>query len=448
MKVIIAGAGNVGTYLVEMMVKFEHDVTVIDSDKEKLNDISSHYEITQICGTMTSYDVLKNAKIDECDLFIAVSNSQDSNILACIIAKKFGVKKTIARIDNEEYLEDQNTQMLQKLGIDYLIYPEIILRDEILNYLRFPTMLKNMPIEGGKLFLFSFKVKEDYPFVNKSLVELQKEFPKLSARVVSIFRNGETIIPRGNDKILEEDVLYIITDKTGIELVESSLHMKDKEAKNIMILGGSRIGIKLAQVLQKHCNVKLFEKDKQKSLEIAAFLEETLVLHSEARTADFLLEEGIQNTDVFIAVTGNSELNLISCMLAKKLGVKKTFAEVENTDYLDLISNLDVDYVFNKKYIAASKIFSYAIDPNVINLHFFTDIDANFFEVIVEENAPITKKKIKDINLPHDIIIGGLIRKDYCEIVTGETQILTGDKVVIVTKSDDFDSIISYFKSV
>lgn len=446
MKILIAGAGNVGSFLIKMFTEYDHDVTLIDNDIEKLQEVAAHYDIQTIHGTMTSIQVLEQAEVDEVDMFIAVSNYQENNILGCIIAKNRGVSLTIARVENEEYTEPENNTMLKNLGVDHLIYPEILVKDEILNYLQFPSIIKSIPIASGHLFLFSLRAADNKWLSNKQLREIIKDFPHLNARIIAILRKDKTIIPKGNDFILPEDIIYVITDKEGIGKVQEELGLSAEKVKKVMILGGSKVGVKLAKALEKNCYVKIFEKEKEKSYEIANELQDTLVIHSEARDADFLLDEGIDDTDAFIAVTGNSELNLLSCMLAKRLGVKRTFAEVENTDYLDLVQKLDVDYVINKKFTAASKIFAHTVDAKVLNMYFFADIDAQVIELIVDENALITQGKIKDLDFPKSAIIGGLMRKEYTEIVTGESQILTGDKVVIFCQTQDIERIVKWFK--
>lgn len=446
MKILIAGAGNVGSFLIKMFTEYDHDVTLIDNDIEKLQEVASHYDIQTFHGTMTSIQVLEQAEVDHVDMFIAVSNYQESNILGCIIAKNRGVAHTIARVENEEYIAPENNNMLKNLGVDNLIYPEILVKDEILNYLQYPSIIKSIPIASGRLFLFSLRASDNKWLSNKQLREIIKDFPHLNARIIAILRKDKTIIPKGNDYILPEDIIYVITDFEGISKVQQELGLSAEKVKKVMILGGSKVGVKLAKALEKNCYVKIFEKEREKSYEIANELQDTLVIHSEARDADFLLDEGIEDTDAFIAVTGNSELNLLSCMLAKKLGVKRTFAEVENTDYLELIQKLDVDYVINKKFTAASKIFAHTVDAKVLNMHFFADIDAQVIELVVDENALITQAKIKNLDFPKSAIIGGLMRKEYTEIVTGETQILTGDKVVVFCQTQDIEKIVKWFK--
>ncbi|MBN2662521.1 MAG: Trk system potassium transporter TrkA [Bacteroidales bacterium] len=446
MRIIIAGAGSVGTHLVKMFTESNHDVVVIDNDKERLQEISAHFDAMTIHGTATSMSVLAEAEASKAKLFVAVSNYQETNILSCIIAKKIGAKQTIARVDNREYISAENEEMIRNLGVDSLVYPEIIVSDEIAQQLRYPGILKSVNFASGKIFLFSIRINERSELALKSLVDIDKAYPDIQARIVAIHRGPDTIIPRGADVVLPEDVLYIITDKIGKDFIQQRMGVSSFEVKNVMILGGSRIGVKLAKNLEKNCYVKLFEKSREKSFLIADELKDTLVIHSEARSADFLLDEGIGRTDAFIAVTGNSEINMLSCMLAKKLGVKKTYAEVENTDYLELIHKTDIDYVVNKKLIAASKIFTHSVDAEVLSMKFIADIEAQVFEFVVHEKSKITKKQLKDLDFPQHAIIGGIVRDNEPQIAVGATVLKTNDRVVVFCLPQVASKVAKWFK--
>lgn len=446
MRIVIAGAGNVGTHLVKMFTDSNHDVVIIDSDKEKLHEISTHYDVMTIFGSASSKTVLKEAEAHKSKLFVAVSNSQETNILSAIIAKKIGAKRTVARIDNSEYLQEDNELMLRNLGVDSLVYPEILASEEVVNLLKQPGILKTIGFSSGKLHLFSIRIDANSEFIYKSLVEVNEMFPNIVARIVAIQREHDTIIPRGKDVILPEDVLYIMTNKNGQKEISKIMGVDGYEIKNVMILGGSRIGIKVAKRLENCCYVKLFEKSRDKSFSIADLLKDTLVIHSEARTADFLLDEGISRTDAFIAVTGNSEINMLSCMLAKKLGVKKTFAEIENTDYFDLAQRSDIDYVINKKLIAASNIFGHVIDAEVLSVQYFTDTKAQTLEFVVHKNSKVTRKPLKELEFLHEAIIGGAVRDNKPFIPIGTTQLQENDKVVVFCLPGFSSKVAKWFK--
>ena len=446
MKVVVAGIGEVGMYLAKMLNRRDHDIIVIDEDKDKLDELSATLDVMVIPGSASSIEILQKADIANADLFIAVTKTQEVNIISSILAKKLGAKKTIARIDNNEYIDPDQRQIITDLGIDSLVYPEILASDEIVKIIRHPGMRKTIEFASGKLILFSYKVPRNSEIIGKSLIQLTKDNPELKARVVAISRVGRTIIPRGNNVIQAGDILYIITAKEDLDMVYGILGIKDIKINNVMILGGSRVGLKTAKALEKTCYVKLFEKDRDKSLRLAELLENTMVINAEARNAEFLLDEGIDRVDAFISVTGNSEINILSSLLAKRLGVKLAIAEVENNDYLDLAMNMDVDFIINKKLIAASHIFAYTMSANVTSVQGFSETDAEVLEFIVPKGAKITKKPLKDINFPTGAIVGGGQRGDEVYIALGSTQIQPGDRVVVFALPDVIDNVAKFFK--
>ena len=446
MRIVIVGAGDVGTHLVKMFTESNHDVVIIDKNKEKLQEISSHYDVMTIFGTASSKELLEKAEVRKAKLFIAVSNSQEVNVLSAIIAKKIGVKQTVARIDNSEYLSKENKEMLKNLGVDSLVYPEILASQEIVNQLKNPGILKTITFASGRLFLFTIRVTKNSDLVYNTLEEVNMLFPHIVARMVAIQRQLDTIIPRGQDVILPEDVMYIITDEAGKKEISNIVKVDQLPIKNIMILGGSRIGIKVAKEVEKDYYVKLFEKSREKSFEIADILKDTLVIQSEARSSEFLKDEGIDRTDAFIAVTGNSEVNILLCMLAKKLGVRKTFAEIENIDYFGLTHNTDINYILNKKLIAASNIFAYVIDAEVLSVKYFTDTKAQTLEFVVHKNSKIAKKPLMELDFPQQAIIGGVVRGKESFIAVGNSHLQTDDKVVVFCLPGISDKVAKWFK--
>ncbi len=446
MKVVIAGVGQVGWYLAKMLNTKDHDVIVIDEDRDKLMELSSTLDLMVVHGSATSIEILNEADIANADLFIAVTQSQEVNIISSILAKKLGANKTIARIDNNEYVQPEYQKIITQMGIDSLVYPEILASEEIVNIIKNPGILKSIEFASGRLVLFSYKVKKDSKIIGKTLIELTKEHSDLKARVVAINRRSKTIIPRGEDTIHAGDIIYVLTDKKSLDRVYEVLNIKKFQVTNIMILGGSRIGINTAKALEKCCYVKLFEKDREKSLQIADMLKNTLVINAEARDAEFLIDEGIERVDAFIAVTGNSEINILSSLLAKRLGVKMAIAEVENTDYLELAKSMDLDYIINKKLVAASHIFTFTIGTKVESVQGFTETEAEVLEFVVKEGAKITGKPLKQLDFPKGAIIGGGERNGDVFIAVGDTVIQPGDRVVVFALPDVIDKVVKFFK--
>ncbi len=446
MRIVIAGVGEVGMYLAEMLNKSNHDIIIIDPVKEKLNEVSNYFDLMTVHGSATSLETLQEAEVSNADLFIAVTRTQESNIISSILAKKLGTKRTIARIDNNEYVKSEHREIITELGIDSLVYPEILASDQIVKIIKNPGILKSIDFAEGKLTLMSIRVRKNLSIVGKSLIEITREYSDFNARVVAISRGKETIIPRGKDIIKDHDIIFLVVEARDRDKVKRIFKEKDFDIKNIMILGGSRIGIKTAQALENDYYVKLFEKDRDKAVYLADILHNTLVIQAEARTADFLVDEGIERVDAFISVTGNSEINILTSLLAKQLGVRLTIAEVENNDYLQLARKMDIDYLINKKLIAASHIFTHTIASNVIAVQTFTETQAEVLEFVVGPKAKITRKPLKEINFPPGAIIGGGVRNGQAFIAVGDTIIQPGDKVVVFALPEVIEKVAKFFK--
>lgn len=431
MKIIVAGAGEVGTHLAKMLSSEFHDITVIDPDAESLKSIDSNLDLLTITGSATSFEILKEAKVKKAALFIAVAHSEETNITAAIIAKKLGAKKTIARVDNNEYIEPENISHFTRLGIDYLIYPERIAAREVVDLLGQGEIFESVDFSGGKLSLYVLKLDEKAPVINQTLIDVIKNNRQIEFRAVAIARNGKTIIPRGNDYFQVNDLVYVVTNKSGIRDVLKYSGKKKIEIKNIMILGGSRIGKRVAKSLENRFNIKLIEIDKNKSTQLADHLSNSLVINGDGRDIDLLNQEGLSNMDTFIAVTGNSETNILSCLLAKKMGVKKTIAEIENIDYIDLGESMGIDTIINKKLVTASRIFKFTMSAEVETMKCLTGSDADVLEFVAREDSKITKESLRNIDFPKDAIVGGIIRGNKSFIATGDTIIEADDRVVV-----------------
>ncbi len=431
MKIIIAGAGAVGSHLAKMLSNENHDITVIDTDTERLKSVGSSIDILSLEGSATSLGILREAKIKKADLFIAVTNHESSNITAAILGKQLGARKTIARIDNQEYLHPNNREMFISQGIDYMIYPEMIAAREVVGLLSQTGMSDIVDFSGGKLHLYAFKLEENAPIIEKSLNEISKPDELLQFRAVAVSRNGETIIPRGNDTFQTGDLVYILTNKGGVDNLLRYTGKTNFEVRNIMIMGGSRIGIRAARDLGDQHYVKLIEINREKSYSISNMLDNTLVINGDGGNVDLLTQEGLSKMDAFIAVTGNSETNILSCLLAKRMGVKKTIAEVENMDYIPLAETIGVDTIINKKLITASRIFRFTMSTEVTSIKCLTGTEAEVLEFVAKQNSLITQKKLKEIEFPEDAIVGGVVRGNSSFIAQGDSELKPNDKVVV-----------------
>ncbi len=445
MRIVIAGAGEVGTHLAKMLSNEHHDILIIDPEESRLKPIDSSLDVMTYQGSATSVKLLKDALGKKTDLFIAVAHLEDTNITSAILAKRLGAVKTIARIDNRDYLEHGTKEFFKSMGIDSLIYPELIAAKEVIGLLHETGTTEFMEFSGGMLSLYVQKLDSNAPVVNRKLKDVAIDLKNISFRAVAIKRNEETIIPRGEEKFREGDLVFVVSTREGIKDMMKFSGKENFVAKRIMILGGSRIGRRVAQSLQKECFIKLIDYDADKCEMLADELENTLVIHGDGRDANLLIQEGIARKDVFVALTGNSETNILACLLANQQGVKKTIAEVENMEYIHLAENSGIDTIINKKLSAASRIFRHTTNPNVTQVKCMTGTDAEVLEYRVPEGSKIVKGKIRDIHFPKGAIVGGGTRDGRPFIATGDTEIKANDKVVVFTLPHAFEKMSKFF---
>ncbi|MDR1756022.1 MAG: Trk system potassium transporter TrkA [Culturomica sp.] len=444
MKIVIAGAGSVGTHLATMLSKQEHQIVLLDSDPEKIKSIESQVEILSVLGSCTSIGALKDAGVGRCDLYIAVNPQEDQNINSAILAKKLGAKRTIARINNSEYLEQENTEFLQSIGIDVLIYPERLAAEEIVGALKWIGSRQLHEFSDGRLQLVGIKLWDTAKILNMTLAEIGKAHGSKPFWIVAIKRSNKTIIPRGEDRLQYGDLIFVITQNTCVPDVFYLCGKEEFEIRNIVIVGASRIGVKAASLLEKKYRVSLIEKDQEKCFQIADKLRSTLIINGDGRDMNLLREEGIK-ADAFISVTDSSETNILSCLMAKKMGAKKSIAEVENLDYLDLAENIGIGTLINIKQIAAAYIYRYTMHVDVKHVKFLTFSEAEVFELEAEAGSKITQSPIKSVHFPYNATIGGVTRGEETLIAKGDTQILPGDKVIVFSLPGAVPKVLKLF---
>ena len=443
MKIIIAGAGEVGTHLAKLLARENFDILLLDEDASKLKDLEASFDLLTSIGSPTSIKDLKEVSIEKADLFIAVTPSESVNMTACMLATNLGAKRTLARIDNYEYLQPVNKEFFKKLGVDYLIYPEMLAAKEIVESLSTSWLRQNLNFCDNALILLGIKVRANAVIVNKKFSTGYFDHGKY--RVVSIKRNNKTIIPAGSDQILENDIVYFITTPENLNFVREQAGKEDFPIRNIMVMGGSRIAQKTIQYLPSNMRVKVLERNKEKSYVLAEKLENSMILNCDGRNIEILKEEGIEEMDAFVAVTANSEANILACLAAKRLGVKKTVAEVENNDYIMLAESMDIGTVINKKMIAASYIYQLTLDADVLNVRSLSSADAEVVEFIAKPGSKITRSKIKDLRLPDQVNIGGFVRNGVGSIVYGDTLIMPNDHVIVFCVSSAIRKMESFF---
>lgn len=434
MKIIIAGAGEVGYHLAKLLSYESQDITLIDCNKDNLAYADSHLDIRVIKGDATSVNVLKDARVASADLVITVTSSETTNITICVLAKQLGCRRTIARISNTEFIDNQEELRFKDLGIDELISPEKLAAAEIKLLLDQSAFHDSYEFEDGALTMVGTTLQRTAPFIGKSVKEAANIFPELHFVPIAIQRFGTqyTLIPRGDTLFKEGDQVYFITSKGGVEELYKLIGKTKEEIKNVMILGGSNIGIKTSNDLcENRFNVKLIEKDKSKAFELADDLPNALVIHGDGRNVELLEEESIYDMDAFIAVTGNSETNIMSCLVAKSKNIRKTIALVENMDYFQLSQSIGIDTLINKKLLAANNIFRHIRKGEVVDMTRLNNMNAELLEFIVKATSRVCGKKVKDLDFPRSAIIGGVIRNGEGLIALGDFKIEEGDRVVV-----------------
>ena len=434
MRIIIAGAGEVGFHLAKLLSFESQNITLIDIDRASLAYADTHLDIKVLKGNATSISLLKEAKVQSADLVIGVTSSETTNITLCILAKQLGCKRTIARISNTEFINNKEEIRFEALGIDELISPEKLAAEEIQLLIDQSAFNDSYEFEDGALTMVGTTLQFTAPFIGKSIKETAQIFPELHFMPIALQRAGTqfTVIPRGDTIFKKGDQAYFITTKDGVEELYKLTGRSKEEIKNVMILGGSKIGFKTARDLcSNKFNVKLIEKDRDKAIDLAEELPNALIINGDGRNVELLEEEDITEMDAFIAVTGNSETNIMSCLVAKSRNIKKTIALVENMDYFQLSQSIGIDTLINKKLLAANNIFRHIRRGEVVALTRLNNLNAEILEFIVKPSSAVTRKIIRDIDFPKAATIGGVIRNGEGLIALGDFEIKAGDRVVV-----------------
>ena len=444
MRIIIAGAGAVGRHLAKLLSREDMDISLIDERQDRLGDLDANYDLLTKVGSPTSIHNLKNIGVKDADLFIAVMPSESDNITACLLANQLGAKKTLARIDNYEYLLPENKHIFEEMGLNHLIYPELLAAHEITSSLKTNWMRYHLSLCEGALELCVVKVREGAEVIGKQF--MSGFFNHGYYRVVAIKRGQETIIPGGQDEIKADDMVYAVCTRDDMKVLREQLGKQKKEIKNVIFFGGSKIAQKAVQNLPDDLNVKILEADREHCYHLSEKISNALIINADGSDMAVLKDEGIEDADAFVAVTDSSEANIFACMAAKRFGVKKTIAEIENIDYISMAEGLEIGTVLNKKTIAASYIYQMLLDASVLNVRNLTSADAEIVEFMAEEGSRITKAKIRDMHLPADTNIGAIVRAGEGILVNGDTQILQGDQVVVFCKNQAIRQLERFFK--
>ena len=446
MKIIIVGAYAIGTHLAKLLSRNNQEITLIDENEENLEKLRGDFDLLTIHASPTCIRTLKEARVSSTDLFIGVTPNEYQNITACSLAHAFGAKKTVARIDNCEYLRPENEEVFKQMGISSLIYPEELAAKDIANGLKMSWVRQRWDVHNGVLVMLGIKLRESCEILNQPLKDLCG--PDDPYHVVAIKRDHDTIIPGGNDELKLYDLAYFMTTRNYIPYVRKIVGKEHYvDVKNVMIMGGGNTTVRAIQNIPDYMEVKIIEKDEHRCEQLNEILDDsrTLVINADGRDVSLLVDEGIRNTQAFVAMTGNAETNILACLTAKRMGVRKTVAMVDNIDYIDMAESFDIGTIINKKAIAASHIYQMMLDAKVHNVRFLTATNADVAEFIPVPGSKVTRKPVKDLGLPAGMTIGGLVRNGEGHLVSGNTQIEAGDTVMVFCNNLGMTKIEKFF---
>ena len=445
MKIIISGAYTIGSYLARLLSRNEQDIVLMDECSENLEKISNEADLLTMEGSATSIKNLKEAGAEDADLFIAVTPDESKNIAACVLAHQLGAKKTVARVDNPEYVEPSNQELFHQMGVSSIIYPELLAAKDIINGLKMSWVRQRWDVHDGALVMLGIKLRESCEILDRPLKEISG--PDDPYHVVAIKHNDETIIPGGNDTLQLYDLAYFMTTKQYIPYVRKIVGKEHYvDVQNVIFMGGGKTAARAVRMLPEYMHAKIIEQDPTRCEELNNILDEdTLVINGDGRDIGLLQEEGIRNTQAFVSLTSNAETNILACLTAKRMGVRKTVAAVENFDYVGTAESLDIGTIINKKAVAASHIYQMMLDANVENIRFLMSVNADVAEFVPSPDAKITRKVVRELNLPRGVTIGGLVRNGEGMLVSGNTQIEAGDSVVVFCYNVDMKKVEKLF---
>ncbi|MBR5437972.1 MAG: Trk system potassium transporter TrkA [Clostridia bacterium] len=440
MNIIVAGCGKIGTAVVSALVSEGHDVTALDVNPEVINEITNVYDVMGMCGNSADCETLEEAGIDSCDIFVAVTGSDELNMLSCFIAKKMGAKHTVARIRNPEYNDRSLSFMRQQLELSMSINPELLMAQELHNLLKIPSAFKVEYFSRRNLEMIEVRLKKDSPLVGKKISKIRDK-EKQNFLIGAVLRNNELHIPDGNFELREGDIVSIVASPTDMQKLLKSLDMIKKAVKDVMILGGSKTAFYLAKILSTTgTNVKIIEKNREHCVRLGEILPKTDIIHGDGSHHDVLMEEGIRSIDAFVALTGMDEENILTSLFAGELNVPVVVSKINSDELTKMAEKLGLDSVVSTKTITADLIIRYAralensSGSSIETLYKFMDGKAEAIEFNVRQGSKIVGRPIKELSFKQGVLIAGIIRERKTAIIpTGDDIVNEGDRVIVLS---------------
>ncbi|MBS4912682.1 MAG: Trk system potassium transporter TrkA [Veillonella sp.] len=447
MKIIVVGAGKVGYSVAQRLVQDEHDVYIIEKSAERIRNLENSLDVSIVQGNGTSLRLLQEIGMDDVGMLIAVTDSDEVNMLACSVAKIAGVPRTIARVRDNEYLRDGNSEVQERLGVDLFINPELVTAQELVQILQTPAALDVEDFASGAVRLMEFKVSEDVQYVGKKLRDIR--FPA-GVLIVGILRNGEMIIPHGESQLLAYDKVFILGSKDSMEEVTQEFHEENMglRTKRVVLVGAGLIGCNLAILLERAgFIVKVIEKDLQRCEYLANQVNNTMVINGDGTNMDLLEAEEISDSDAIICLTNDDKLNLLVALLAKHLGVPKTIVRVGRPEYIVLMEQVGIDIVFSPRLLTSGEILRMVRrGENVLNISTFEGSKAEAVEVELSEVSPLVNCALKDLRLPGKALIGAIVRNGATIVPTGNTVLEAQDHIIFFTLPDYVNKLLTYLQ--
>lgn len=446
MKIVIAGAGDLGFHLAKLLCHEQQDITLIDINADVLEYAQSHLDVMTINGDSASITILEQAEVGKAKLFLAMTTSEKTNLVSAILAKKMGARQTIARVTNPEYITERERETFKELGINKLIAPRLLAANEIERLVRQTTVTDLFDFEQGKISLAGINLDDNSPLVNLAIEEIEHIHEGRYFKPIAILRGNKTILPKESTILRRQDHIYFLTKKENIEQILSIIGKDPQKVHNVMIIGGTPVGLHTAKLLEKHYHVTIVEKDKNTCKRLVSNLEKALVIKGDPSNIELLKEEGLSRMDAFIALTPNSETNIISSVVAEESGVYKTIAMVDNIDYIHISLNIGVDTLINKKLIAANNIFRFVRKGKIEAIASLHGVDAEVIEYVLDKENRLTRKTIRNLHLPSKAIVAGVIRDEETIFPTGDFQLQKGDRVIVFCQSEHIEKVERIFR--
>lgn len=433
MRIIVIGAGEVGYDVARMLAMEQHDVVVVDTDPKALESVRDRLDVMTVLGNGTSAEVLEACRARRADMLIAVTAVDEVNIIACMLADRLGIETTVARVRSDELTRTKSVLRASDFGIDLVIHPEESAAAEVARLIRRASATDVLNFGDGRLQLIGMRLERDAPVIGHSLREVALQHPDLTFRVMGIGRGIRTLLPGGNERLRADDQVFVLGRPRDLPHIARVMGKSDTRMEEIMILGGTQVGAKIALQLSeaKRRSVKLVEPDRRRAEQLAEALPDVLVLHGDVTDIDLLVQEGLGEMDAFVAVTNDEESNLITCLMAKHLGVRKTVALLSKAAYIPISQTIGLDAAVSKKLAVSREIMRFLRGKHVLSVATVHGLDAEILEIEAKVRAPVTYRPLKELDLPAGVLIGAVLHGNDIEVATGDTQMEPGDRAIV-----------------